>query len=113
MLETLFVWFAAVLLLLGGSAPPPAEAQTPTLTVGNAGGASADAERKAFYEPFGSANKVRIQEEAFNQELAKIRSQVDTGNVVWDVATVTAINEATGCEEGLYEKIEWSRHIDP
>jgi putative spermidine/putrescine transport system substrate-binding protein len=90
----------------------PAGAQT-TLTIGTAGGASADAERKAFYDPFAAAHKVRIQEEAFNQELAKIRSQVDTGKLVWDVATVTAINEATGCEEGLYEKIDWSKHLDP
>jgi putative spermidine/putrescine transport system substrate-binding protein len=103
-------WLAVVagLLLAGG----PAGAQT-TLTIGNAGGSSADSERKAFYEPFAAANKIRIQEEAFNQELAKIRSQVDTGKVVWDVATVTAINEATGCEEGLYEKIDWSKYLDP
>lgn len=109
LLKRASLWIvAAALLLIGG---PPAHAQG-TLTIGNAGGASADSERKAFYEPFATANKIRIQEEAFNQELAKIRSQVDTGNVVWDTATVTAINEATGCEEGLYEKIDWSKYID-
>ena len=59
-----------------------AHAQT-KFVVGNAGGSSADAERKVFYGPFAAANKIQIQEESFNQELAKIRSQVQTGNLIW------------------------------
>jgi putative spermidine/putrescine transport system substrate-binding protein len=102
----------SALVLLTSLAMPGAHAQT-RFTVGNAGGASADAERKAFYEPFAAAQKLRINEEAFNQELAKIRSQVDTGNLIWDIVSTTAINVATGCEEGLLEKVDWSKYLDP
>ena len=114
MLKTSRFWIAlaATLTLLGGIAPPDAAAQA-KFTVGNAGGSSADAERKVFYAPFANANKIQIQEESFNQELAKIRSQVETGNLIWDIVTTTAINVATGCEEGLLEKVDWSKHLDP
>lgn len=114
MLKTSHFWIAlaATLTLLGGIAPPDAAAQA-KFTVGNAGGSSADAERKVFYAPFANANKIQIQEESFNQELAKIRSQVETGNLIWDIVTTTAINVATGCEEGLLEKVDWSKHLDP
>jgi putative spermidine/putrescine transport system substrate-binding protein len=82
------------------------------LTIGNAGGSLAAAERQAFYTPFADANHVQIQEESFNQELARIRLQVDTGNLAWDLVSTTAINAATGCEEGLLEKIDWSKYLD-
>ena len=103
------IWsaFAPALALGGAFAPLPAAGQT-KLVVGNAGGSSADAERKVFYTPFANANKITIQEESFNQELAKIRSQVETGNLIWDMVTTTAISVATGCEAGLLEKVGWS-----
>ena len=107
-----WIALAATLAVLGGVALPDAGAQT-KFTVGNAGGSSADAERKVFYGPFANANKIQIQEESFNQELAKIRSQVETGNLIWDIVTTTAINVATGCEEGLLEKVDWSKYLDP
>lgn len=90
-----------------------AAAQDKVLTVLNAGGASADSERKSFYVPFTASSGVKIVEESFNQELAKIRAQVETGRSKWDVTTLTAINEATACEEGLLEKIDWARLLDP
>jgi len=113
MLNTLRFWIVlAAALALGSLAPPDTGAQ-PKLVVGNAGGSSADAERKVFYGPFAAANKITIQEESFNQELAKIRSQVETGNLIWDMVSTTAINVATGCEEGLLEKVDWSKYFDP
>lgn len=104
--------FAAA-LALGLAAGSVAVAQPKTLTILNAGGASADSERKAFYAPFTASTGTRTVEEAFNQELAKIRAQVETGKSKWDVVTLTAINEATACEEGLLEKIDWAKHLDP
>ena len=56
MLKTPRFWIAiaATLTVLGGVALPDADAQT-KFTVGNAGGSSADAERKVFYGPFANA----------------------------------------------------------
>lgn len=83
------------------------------LTIVNNGGSVGDAQRDAFFAPFTAATGTLVTEDAFNQELARIRSQVETGNLIWDVASVTAINDATGCEEGLFEPIDWSAHLDP
>jgi len=110
MTKTPRVWIAIVVALTAWASI--AHAQT-KLVVGNAGGSSADAERKVFYGPFAAANKIQVQEESFNQELAKIRSQVETGNLIWDMVSTTAINVATGCEEGLLEKIDWAKYLDP
>lgn len=89
-----------------------APAQAQDLSIVNNGGSLGDAERAAFYEPFSKEAGVAVIEDNFNQELAKIRSQVETGNVLWDVVSVTVINEATGCQEGLFEKIDWSEYLD-
>ena len=83
-----------------------------SITVVDNGGSVADAHREAFHKPFTAKYNVRVVEDVFAQELAKIRSQVETGNLVWDVASVTAINEATGCQEGLFERIEWAKILD-
>ena len=100
----------AVALLLAGTVAGQAQLR---LRIVNNGGALGDAERGAFYTPFAKAAGVEIVEDNFNQELAKVRAQIDTKNLQWDVVSVTNINEATGCEEGLFEKIDWSKHIDP
>ena len=100
----------AAAALSGVWARPVAQAR---LTVANAGGSLAAAERQAFYTPFGNANRLRIQEESFNQELAKIRLQVETGHLTWDLVSTTAINVATGCDEGLFERVDWSTMLDP
>ena len=84
-----------------------------TLGVVNNGGSVADAQREAFFTPFAAKTGIEIVEDTFAQELAKIRSQVETGNLIWDVASVTAINDATGCEEGLFEEIDWAEYLDP
>jgi putative spermidine/putrescine transport system substrate-binding protein len=96
-------------LLLAGALALPAAAQR--LTVVNQGGASGDAQRSAIFEPFSRETGITIVTDTYNQELARLRSQVETGNLIWDVASVHSINEAAGCSEGLYERIDWSRHV--
>ncbi len=87
-------------------------ASAQTLTVVNNGGSVGKAQRSAFFDPFTKQTGVTIVDDNFNQELAKIRSQIDTGNLIWDVVSVTAINEATACEEGMLEQIDWSKYLD-
>jgi putative spermidine/putrescine transport system substrate-binding protein len=104
----------AVLAAVAGAVAltaPPAFAQS--LTVCSAGGAVQDAQRTAWYGPFAAASGVKIVEDNWNQELAKARAQVETKSVKWDVVEMTAINLSTACEEGLVEKIDWSRHVSP
>lgn len=84
-----------------------------TLTVAHNGGTVGTAQHEAFFVPFAKDTGNTVVEDTFSQELAKLRSQVETGNLLWDVVSLTAINEATACEEGLIEKIDWSAYLDP
>ena len=102
-----------VLLAVAGIVAAGAGASAETLRIVNNGGSVGDAQREAFIKPFADKTGVQIVEDTFAQELAKIRSQVETGNLIWDVAEVTAINDATGCEEGLFEQVDWSQYLDP
>lgn len=83
-----------------------------SITVANNGGSAGEAFREAYYKSWVAKTGNEVVDDAFNQELARIRSQIETGNIQWDVVSVTAINEATACEEGLLEKIDWSQHLD-
>jgi putative spermidine/putrescine transport system substrate-binding protein len=96
-----------------GLALAAGQATAETLNIVNNGGSVGKAQRVAIFDPFTAETGITIVDDNFNQELAKIRSQVETGSLIWDVVSVTAINEATGCEEGLLEKIDWSQYLDP
>jgi putative spermidine/putrescine transport system substrate-binding protein len=101
---------ALVALLLCAALPAAAQQR---LTVVNQGGASGEAQRTAIFEPFSRSTGIPVVMDTYNQELARLRAQVETGNLIWDVASVHSINEAAGCSEGLYERIDWRRHINP
>lgn len=83
-----------------------------SLTVVNQGGAPGDAMKTAILDPFAAANGTTIAVDVFAQELARLRAQVETGNLIWDVVSLNPINEAAGCEEGLLEPVDWSAYID-
>ncbi len=87
-------------------------AHADTVTVAHNGGVAGAGMREAYFKPFTAKTGHQVTDNSFNQELAKIRTQVETKNLAWDVVSVTAINEATACEEGLLEKIDWSKILD-
>jgi putative spermidine/putrescine transport system substrate-binding protein len=85
----------------------PAVAQQ-QLTVVNFGGANANAQKKAFYEPYEKTG-TKIVAVEYNGEQAKIKVMVDTRNVTWDVVEVESPDAARGCDEGLFEKLDYSK----
>lgn len=82
------------------------------LTVANAGGANGDAQKIAFYHPFESQTGIKIVPVEYNMELAKIKVMVDTKHVNWDVVETETGDVGRGCDEGLYEKLDWSKIAD-
>ncbi|HEY9027319.1 MAG TPA: ABC transporter substrate-binding protein, partial [Burkholderiaceae bacterium] len=64
----------------------PALAQK-QITVVNFGGANANAQKKAFYEPFEKTGTKVVAVE-YNGEQAKIKVMVDSKNVTWDAVEV-------------------------
>ena len=85
----------------------PALAQQ-QLTVVNFGVANANAQKKAFYEPYEKTG-TKIVATEYNGEQAKIKVMVDTKNVTWDVVEVESPDAARGCDEGLFEKLDYSK----
>jgi putative spermidine/putrescine transport system substrate-binding protein len=86
----------------------PVLAQT-TLTVVNFGGANGAAQKKAYFEPFEKTGGAKIVQVEYNGEQAKIKAMVETKKVTWDVVEVESPDVARGCDEGLFEKLDYSR----
>jgi putative spermidine/putrescine transport system substrate-binding protein len=84
----------------------PALAQQ--ITVVNFGGANANAQKVAFYEPFEKTGTKVIPVE-YNGEQAKIKAMVETKKVTWDVVEVESPDVARGCDEGLFERLDYSK----
>ncbi|MDE0394286.1 MAG: ABC transporter substrate-binding protein [Acidobacteriota bacterium] len=96
-----------VLLALGLVAGIACAAEPPdgSLTAVSWGGSFARAVNKAYYEPFEARTGVVIGREDYNGGLAQIRTQVDIGNVHWDVLSLEMSDAIRGCDEGLLERI--------
>lgn len=102
MLKTSVALAAALLAAL----PAMAESQ---LTVVNFGGANGAAQKKAYVEPFEKTTGTKIVSVEYNGEQAKIKAMVETKKVSWDVVEVESPDAARGCDEGLFEKMDWSK----
>ncbi|GGY22357.1 ABC transporter substrate-binding protein [Paludibacterium paludis] len=79
------------------------------LTVISFGGANKAAQEKAYYAPFTKATGIKVIGGEYNGEMAKVKAMVDTRSVSWDVLEVESPELARGCDEGLFEKLDYSR----
>lgn len=85
------------------------QAQAESLTVISFGGLNKDAQDKAFYKPFAAAGKGTIEPGEYNGEMARIRAMVETKQVGWDVVEVESPELIRGCDEGLFEPLDWNK----
>lgn len=77
------------------------------LSVISFGGANKDAQVKAWYEPFTKATGNKIVAGEYNGEMAKIKAMVDAKSVSWDAVEVELSEVKRGCDEGLFEKLDY------
>jgi putative spermidine/putrescine transport system substrate-binding protein len=94
----------ATVALLGLSAGPAFAAD---LTVTSFGGAYQDAQREVYFEPFKQESGLDLVEDVWNGGVGALRAKVEGGGQEWDVVQVEAEELVIGCEEGLYEIIDW------
>lgn len=87
-------------------------AQAQDVTVTSWGGTYQDGQRTTYFEPFAEKTGIKVIEETYSGELAKIKAQVDSENVTWDVVDVDSNMIATGCDEGLFEVLDYSKILD-
>lgn len=100
----------AVLLALGLGGAQAA----PQMVVVGYGGAGQKAQDVAFFQPFSAQDKSKLIQSEYNGEMARIKVMVDTGNVDWDVVQIEGPDLMRGCDEGMYEPLDWKQlgHAD-
>lgn len=97
------VIFAAIL-----SAAAVSSQAADNLTVVNYGGANGQSQLKAFVGPFKAKTGVEITSVEYAGEQAKVKAMVDSGRVTWDMIEVESADLDRGCEQGLYERLDWA-----
>ncbi|MBJ3774887.1 ABC transporter substrate-binding protein [Acuticoccus sp. 2012] len=85
-----------------------------TLTIVSWGGAYSMSQLKAYDEPYTEKTGVEIlHEDKSNQALAGIRSQVEAGNVSWDLVDMLQADAQRACDEGLLVEIPHDEWLAP
>lgn len=93
----------ATTLLVAGAA----EARDLAVTMW--GGASQAAADKIFMKPYTEKTKTPIQQDSWSGGIGVLRTKVKGGNSTWDVVQVEIDELILGCEEGLFEKMDWAK----
>ncbi len=104
--KTILAGIAAGALVTVAVAGPAAARD---LTVVSWGGAYQDAQREVYFKPFVEATKIKLLEESWDGGVGVLRAKIQGGNNNWDVVQVESEELVLGCEEGLYEKIDWEK----
>ncbi|KAA0682372.1 ABC transporter substrate-binding protein [Roseomonas genomospecies 6] len=84
-------------------------AQARDLTVVSWGGAYQEAQKKVYFEPFKKAAGIPMNDESWDGGIGVLRAKVQGGAATWDVVQVESEELAVGCEEGLFETMEFNR----
>lgn len=91
------------LVLATGAAPAHADGE---LTITSFGGAYQEAQRKALFAPFAKDQNVKLLEDEWGGQMAKLRTMVQSGKVTWDVLLISDGQLPLACDEGLVERID-------
>jgi putative spermidine/putrescine transport system substrate-binding protein len=79
------------------------------LTTVNYGGAAGDAQKAAWVEPFAKESGIATNAIPYTGDMAKVKAMVEAKNVTWDVLEVEAADVGRGCQDGLFERLDWSK----
>ncbi len=103
------------IVTLAGVALAAGSAHAVDLTIVSWGGAYTASQQKAYHDPYVATNpNVKIiNDDQGAQALAKLRAQVESGNVTWDIIDMTASDAITACDEGLLEAIDPDTWLAP
>jgi putative spermidine/putrescine transport system substrate-binding protein len=64
--------------------------------------------QSAYVQPFTSITGLPVQQEAWDGGMDVLRTQAKLPDNPWDLVLVDPDELATGCGEGLFEKLDWS-----
>jgi putative spermidine/putrescine transport system substrate-binding protein len=101
-MKRLLLLLAALTL---GAAPAAAQRE---LTIVAGGGALQDHMRRTLFDSFTQQTGIPVRDASYDYNVGPIRAMVQANNVTWDVAMVEAPDLIRGCEDGVFERIDWS-----
>jgi putative spermidine/putrescine transport system substrate-binding protein len=84
-------------------------AQGRPLSVVSWGGAYQDAQKETYFKPFMEKTKIKLLDESWDGGIGVLRAKMQGGANNWDVVQVESEELLLGCEEGLFEKIDWQK----
>jgi putative spermidine/putrescine transport system substrate-binding protein len=96
---------ALSLAALASFASAPAVAKN-EISVMSFGGAYQAAWRQGVFEPYAKEKGIKVVEQEYGGEIAKIKAMIESGNVTLDAVDVDAPTLLQGCDEGIYEKLD-------
>lgn len=86
----------------------PALAQD-QISVMSFGGAYQDAQRAAVFDTYAAETGIQVIEQEYGGEIARIKAMIDSGTVTIDAVDVDAPTLLQGCDDGIFELVDWSR----
>lgn len=91
---------------LGAVALGAGQASGESLTVVSWGGPYQEAQKAAIFEPFAKARSSEISGEQYNGGLTRIRAQIESGKIRWNVVDLEPQDLERGCADGLFDKLD-------
>ncbi len=70
------------------------------------GGAYTKSQIEAYHKPWTAKTGNTVISEDYSGGLSEVKSQVEAGNVTWDIIDIELSDAIRGCDEGLFEPID-------
>ncbi|WP_152047530.1 ABC transporter substrate-binding protein [Aureimonas psammosilenae] len=96
-----------ILAVSAGLGAPGAAARD--LTVVSWGGTYQDAQRDIYFKPFAAKTAKPLLDESWDGGIGVLQAKVKAGAPNWDVVNVEAVDLALGCDDGIFEKLDWDK----
>jgi len=96
-------------LAIAGGLTLAGTAEARDLTVVAWGGVFQDALKTVYFSPFQAKTGIKMTDEAWDGGIGVLRAKIQGGNSNWDVVEVESEELALGCEEGLFEKLDFAK----
>jgi putative spermidine/putrescine transport system substrate-binding protein len=85
------------------------QAQARDFTIVGWGGTSQDVQREVYFKPFAEKAGIKFLDESWDGGYGALQAKMKAGSANWDVVQVEAEELALGCDDGLYEKLDWDK----
>jgi putative spermidine/putrescine transport system substrate-binding protein len=99
-------WAVSCLLVAGACM---STAQARDFTWASWGGALQNTQKQVYMSAFADTYKKPIAEDVYLGKWAKFEAMSQSGNVDWDLVNVESAEAQRGCEEGVFQKLDYAR----